>query len=641
MVDTPDPAPGPDSIAGPDSIVGQVIDGRYRVRARLARGGMATVYEATDLRLDRVIALKVMHRHLADDPDFVARFQREARAAARLTHPHVVSVYDQGSADGVVYLVMEYVPSRTLRELLRQFGPLSAEQALVILEPVLEGLAAAHAAGFVHRDVKPENVLVSDDGRVKVADFGLARAVSTSNASITQGMIIGTVAYLSPEQVERGDADGRSDVYGAGILLFEMVTGRTPYTGDNPLSVAYQHVNSTVPPPSTVHPGLPPEIDALVSASTQRDPSMRYQSASEFLADVRRARTLLPPPRPLNQTRDTLVVDATTAARMGTSAGADRSSPRTPSAPQSSRYTSPTVLPRRRRRAPLVIALIALAGVVAAALGGWYLTAGRTTPTPDVVGLTADAARAQLQAAGLQVALGPEAFSEDVAAGFVMATDPPAGAGVRIGAPVTLMLSRGPERVSVPDLAERTPAQATEELTGAGLGIGATTRSYDARVPAGQVIGTTPPAGDPVRPGAVIDIVVSKGPRPVDLPDVVGRKAGKAEDTLGSLGLQVEIKSRFADDVPKGEVISMDPPAGTTVPEGSTATLVTSKGPPPVTVPDLIDMPKGKAISALKKLGLVPRVLEGAATPLDRVYSQEPSGGTEVPKGSTVTIRII
>ena len=408
-----------------DPIVGQVIDGRYRVRARLARGGMATVYEALDLRLDRVVAVKVMHRHLADDPDFVARFQREARAAARLTHPHVVGVYDQGSADGLVYLVMEYVPSRTLRDVLRMFGPLSPEQALVILEPVLEGLAAAHAAGFVHRDVKPENVLISDDGRVKVADFGLARAVAVSNASATQGMIIGTVAYLSPEQVERGDADGRSDVYATGILLFEMVTGHTPYSGESPLSVAYQHVNSEVPAPSALQPALPAEIDALVVTATRRDPAVRYQSALDFMSDVRRVRATLPPPRPLTPTADTLVVDATTSARLN--AAAASSSPQRARASRDAgfRPTAPTALPRRRRRrsAPVSVTVLALLAVVAAGLSAWYLVAGRTTPAPDVVGLTGDAARVQLQAAGLLAMQPSEQFIERQSRGRARSVD--------------------------------------------------------------------------------------------------------------------------------------------------------------------------------------------------------------------------
>ena len=302
--------------SGQDALVGSTVDGRYRVLSLLARGGMATVYEALDLRLDRVVALKIMHPHLAHDQAFVSRFQREAKAAARLTHGHVVAVYDQGEDNGLIYLAMEYVPGRTLRDVLRQYGPLTPAQALVFLDPVLEALAAAHAAGFVHRDIKPENVLISDDGRVKVADFGLARAVEANGESVTQGMIIGTVAYLSPEQVERGEADGRSDVYAAGILLFEMITGQVPHAGESPLSVAYQHVNSDVPPPSTIRGDIPPEVDALVVTATRRDASLRYQNAFDFLADVRRVRTSLPPPRPFVDSHDTLVVDVGMASQL-------------------------------------------------------------------------------------------------------------------------------------------------------------------------------------------------------------------------------------------------------------------------------------------------------------------------------------
>ena len=291
-------------------LIGQVIDGRYEVRSLIAKGGMATVYEATDLRLDRTVALKIMHPHLAHDQAFVARFEREAKSAARLTHSHVVAVYDQGADGDTVYLAMELVRGRTLRDILRQYGPLTPEQAMVFLDPVLEALAAAHAAGFVHRDIKPENVLVSDDGRVKVADFGLARALSAGAQSMTQGMIIGTVAYLSPEQVEKGDADGRSDLYAAGILLFEMVTGQVPHEGESPLSVAYQHVNTDVPPPSSVRAGIPVEVDALVVKATRRAAAQRYQTAQEFLADERRVRTTLPPPRPFADSRPTLVVEA-------------------------------------------------------------------------------------------------------------------------------------------------------------------------------------------------------------------------------------------------------------------------------------------------------------------------------------------
>ena len=303
-------------------LVGKVVGSRYEVRALLARGGMATVYEAVDLRLDRLVALKVMHPHLAADPGFVARFEREAKSAARLSHPHVVAVYDQGEADGLVYLAMELVPGRTLRDVIRNYGPLTTEQALVFLEPVVEALAAAHAAGLVHRDIKPENVLISHDGRVKVADFGLARAVATSETNATAGVLIGTVAYLAPEQVERGEADERTDFYAAGICLFEMVTGQVPHGGDSPLSVAYQHVNSDVPAPSSVRSGIPPEADAIVRTATRRDPGQRYRNSQDFLADVRRARASLPAPTPFMDApamNDTLVVglDNPAAASVG------------------------------------------------------------------------------------------------------------------------------------------------------------------------------------------------------------------------------------------------------------------------------------------------------------------------------------
>ncbi|MCX6413745.1 MAG: Stk1 family PASTA domain-containing Ser/Thr kinase, partial [Actinobacteria bacterium] len=438
-----------------EALVGQTIDERYQVLALLARGGMATVYQALDLRLDRVVALKVMHRHLAEDPDFVARFHREAKSAARLTHPHVVAVYDQGTAAGLIYLAMEYVPGRNLRDVIHQFGPLSGEQALVMLEPVLEGLAAAHAAGFVHRDIKPENVLISDDGRVKVADFGLARALSTNNTSATTGLIIGTVAYLSPEQVEHGDADGRSDVYAAGILLYEMVTGDVPHDGDSPLAVAYKHVNSDVPSPSRSRAGIPPEIDALVVTATRRDPKLRYQRAIDFLADVRRVRTTLPPARPFTDSRATLVVDSTAAAgsgrrKNGPPPGQGRK--QAPVPPSRASGPLPVAHPRRRRRLTIT-ALIALT-VAVAAFGGWYLAVGQASfiAAPTVVGLTQSEAEQVLASAGLTITVTDTAFSEDVAAELIVSSDPAPGFDVREGGSVGVVLSRGPERFAVPDV---------------------------------------------------------------------------------------------------------------------------------------------------------------------------------------------
>ena len=637
----------------PERIIGATIDGRYRVISQLARGGMATVYEALDLRLDRIVALKVMHPHLAHDQAFVSRFQREAKAAARLTHGHVVAVYDQGEDDGLVYLAMEYVPGRTLRDVLRQYGPLTPEQALVFLDPVLEALGAAHSAGFVHRDIKPENVLISDDGRVKVADFGLARAMETSGQSVTQGMIIGTVAYLSPEQVEHGEADGRSDVYAAGILLFEMVTGQLPHAGESPLSVAYQHVHSDVPAPSTVRAGLPPDVDALVVTATRRDPSLRYQNAYDFLADIRRVRAALPPPRPFVDAQDTLVVDVGMASALAAGRPAQplAPGPGAPAAPRaaSGAVTRPTAVPGaaaaphyRRSRAPLMVVLLALA-VLGTAVGAWYLAAGpgRSVPVPDVVGLTVAEAEQAVAASELQLAVAEEQYSEDVPADAVISSDPAPGEGLGVDGTVSVVVSLGPERYDVPAVKGLPQAQAADAIVAANLAVGAVTEAFDTRIEAGSVVSASPKAGTSVKPDTPVDLVISKGPEPVPVPDIAGRKIAAARDALGEVGLKADVTQRFSEEVADGRVISVKPKAGTIVDSGSRVDVVVSKGPPPVTVPNLIDMPRARAVTTLRNLGLRVNVVEGDFSPLNRVISQDPAPGTSIPKGSTVTIRII
>ena len=634
---------------GQTGLVGTVVAGRYEVLSLLARGGMATVYEATDLRLDRIVALKVMHPHLAHDQAFVARFQREAKAAAKLTHGHVVAVYDQGDDNGLVYLAMEYVPGRTLRDVLRQYGPLSPEQALVFLDPVLEALTAAHAAGFVHRDIKPENVLISNDGRVKVADFGLARALATDARSVTQGMIIGTVAYLSPEQVERGEADGRSDVYAAGILLFEMITGQVPHAGESPLSVAYQHVNNDVPPPSSLRPEIPADVDALVVTSTRRDPALRYQNAADFLADVRRVRGMLPAPRPFVDSRDTLIVDATMSAQFAAAGGATtpHPGPASPSGQPPASSSPPAGSgdepPRHRRSKAPWIALAVILAVLAAAFAGWYLAAGpgKTVPTPNVVGATVDAATSTLAAQGLSINVTEEQYSETAPAGTIISTSPAGDESIKVDGTVSAVVSKGPERYDVPALKGMTQEEAAAALTAAKLSVGSVTQAYDDKAPSGQVVSVKPKAGSSAKPGTPVDIVISKGPQPVPVPDLVGRKAGPAKNALADGGLRVDVSEKFSESIAKNVVISQKPKAGTIVDSGSKVALVVSKGPPPVTVPNLIDMNKNKAIAALRNLGLKANVVQGAATPLNRVYSQDPKAGAQVPKGSSVTIRVI
>jgi beta-lactam-binding protein with PASTA domain/tRNA A-37 threonylcarbamoyl transferase component Bud32 len=617
--------------AGADGLVGQTLDGRYRVLSRIARGGMATVYEATDSRLDRTVAIKVMHPGLAEDSAFVERFRREARAAARLSHPNVVAVHDQGETSGLPYLVMEYVSGQTLRDVLRDHGPLTPEQALTIIEPVLDALAAAHDAGFIHRDIKPENILISHDGRIKVADFGLARAVTTMSA--TQGVLIGTVAYLSPEHVERGEADARSDVYGAGICLFEMLTGSVPYSAENPLTVAYQHVHGDVPAPSSVVAHIPPAVDTVVMDATRRNPDDRYPDCRAFASEVRQLRSSLPPPLPFSfpqpspaTDQETLVV-SDSADAVGSAGG-----------------TVPVPRRKARRRWPWIIGLLLLLGAIAgAAFGGWYLSIGpgRTVAVPGLIGLDVPAATALAAESDLQAAISAEAFSETVAAGLVIDTDPTPGSEVSPGTQIDLIVSLGPERFDVPELAGLNLEQAEAAIAEAQLALGDVRRSYDDVVSRGLVISSDPAPGTALKADTPVSLVVSRGPRPVDIPDLVGENAADASSRLTNAGLNVVTTEEFSTVYSAGRVISSTPAAGAKVDVGGTITLVVSKGPPPVEVPYLIDLFREDAVALLESRGLVAVIQEGPFTPLNRVIRQSPSAGTFIPQGSSVTITII
>ena len=633
-----DSPPGPIPTAPSDPLIGTLVDGRYQVVARIARGGMATVYEALDTRLDRTVALKMMSAALAEDPDFVTRFRREARAAAQLSHPHVVAVFDQGEAAGLPYLAMEYVPGRTLRDVLRDYGALTPEQALTILDPVLEALIAAHDAGFVHRDIKPENILISDDGRVKVTDFGLARAVSNTTTA-TQGMIIGTVAYLSPEHVEHGDADARSDVYGAGICLFEMVTGQVPFAAESAITVAYQHVNADVPSPSSLRSTVPPDVDALVATATRRDPDLRYPDCRAFLADVRRVRRSLPPPQPLSKdTQDTLIVP------VGMVAGGNPPPPAVTVRPVSASDAAAVPAPRRRRgRGWLVALILLLLAIGGAAFAGWYLAAGpgKQVNVPGILNMDQAEATASLTAVGLRLEVGGEEYSETVAAGLIISADPAPGASAAVDSAVTVVLSRGPERYAVPDVRGQPLEAAKSAITGANLAVGIITEDWDAEVPVGSVVSADPPIGDELRPGSLVDIIVSKGPKPVKLADYAGSPADDVRAELEAAGLVVTSTEEFSTEYAEGLVVSTTPGKGERVPVGSTVALVVSKGPPPVEMPYLIDMKRDDAVFTLQQLGLNVEINEPPFTPLNRVIAQDPAAGTLIPAGSTVTITII
>ncbi len=631
-----------------DPLAGALLDGRYRVQARLARGGMATVYTALDVRLDRVVAVKVMHPALADDEEFVARFIREAHAAARLSHPNVVSVYDQsvyrspGHA-AVVFLVMEYVAGRTLRDLLRERGRLSAVQALGVLEPVLGALAAAHGAGLVHRDVKPENVLLADDGRVKVADFGLARAIEASNLTATAGLLIGTVAYLAPEQVERGTADARADVYAAGILLYELLTGGPPYAGDTPLAVAYRHVHEDVPAPSARVSDVPPALDALVAAATRRDPSTRPADAGVLLTAVRAARRALPTggtdPGSWTAADTTVLRQAPSAPTLVVPRSAGPAAGRT-----GRRGTvtgaSATPPPRRRRRwLARVAVLLVLLAALGAGLEGWWLGSGRYISAPSVTGLARSAAVSRLQAAGLRIRWGQPVFRDDVARGLVAAADPAAGQRVRRGGTVTLGLSNGPLTARVPQLTGVDLGAARAALARLRLGADPGPAEWSDTLPSGRVIRTVPAAGSTVRHDTRVTVVLSRGRQPVPVPDVRNLPVAQATGALRRAGLGVTTSESYDDTVPAGSVVRQSVAGGSTALRGTTVTLAVSRGPQLFAVPKVVGKSVGRARAILTAAGFTVEVRSLPFGP-GEVLAQSLAPGSMQPRGTTVTLSV-
>ena len=632
-----------------DPLVGRVVDGRYAVRSRIARGGMATVYLATDTRLDRDVALKVMHPHLADDEQFVARFHREAKSAASLSHPNVVAVFDQGAQGDTVYLAMEHLPGETLRDLLASSGPLTPREALAVLEPVLDALGTAHHAGLIHRDVKPENVLIGDDGRVKVADFGLARAASGSASGTTQGMLIGTVAYLSPELVLRGVADARSDVYAAGVMLFELLTGRQPFTGEVPIQVAYQHVNSDVPPPSALVPGLDPALDRLVQRATARDADDRPADARDLLAEVRDVRRSLSDEvldlqtaghaEPASVGAGTLAIPRHEHVEPLSVGPADEGgdAAATSGDTREQEWSRPA-----RRRRPILLALLALLVATAVGVAAWWTTAGpgAYTTTPAVVGSTLAEAERALVAAGLEADVG-EQYDDEAPEGQVIDTDPAPGAQIREGGTVEVVVSSGPEFVAVPEVAGTPLEDARAALEELGLTLGEVSEAFSETVEQGAVVSQSVVPGEEIRRSQPVDLVVSKGREPIPVPAVTELPRADAEAALTEAGLEVgEVTSEPSETVAEGTVISQAPPDGTLF-RGDPVALVVSSGPPLVTIPPVQGLQVDDAIAELEAVGLVPEVERVLGGIFGTVHSTEPVEGEQVRKGSTVTVRVV
>ncbi|WP_454048367.1 Stk1 family PASTA domain-containing Ser/Thr kinase [Cellulomonas sp. Marseille-Q8402] len=671
-----------------DPLVGRLVDGRYEVVSRIARGGMATVYLAVDRRLDRDVALKVMHPHLAEGgagADFVARFRREARAAARLTHPGLVGVYDQGVDGDTSYLTMEYVDGVNLRRHLSERGSLTVAETLDVAEQVLDALAAAHRAGLVHRDVKPENVLMASDGRIKVADFGLARAV-TEVTSTTTGTVFGTVAYLAPELVVRGESDARTDVYAAGVLVYEMLTGTQPFTGETPIQIAFQHVNSDVPAPSDAEGAawLPVEVDELVGALASREPDDRPADAGAALALLRRTRAALDPAT-LGRRVDVAPVvslpqatdpeqDDTGASGTGgvsTRSGATRTA--LTGAPGSDGDTTRIDAPGRTVALPIGAVSVSGSGappavrgarrrlwtwltvvvLLLAAIGGgtWWFFAngpGAYTTVPAVSALTEEDAVDLLASEGLDSDTVRE-FDDAVPAGSVVSADPGDGERVRKDGTVTLTVSRGVDLVDVPEgVVGAMQAQAEAALAAADLVPEYVEGDFfDDAAALGQVLAATDEEGTPVEPGARVKrgssvlLTVSDGPAPVTIVSVVGASLDEATRQLESLGLKVAAEEAFDDTVPAGDVISQDPAGGAEGHRTDTVTLQVSKGPETVAMPNLTGKQFTEAAATLEGLGLKAERRNVLGGLFGTVRDQSVAEGTQVPKGTTITLTVV
>jgi serine/threonine protein kinase/beta-lactam-binding protein with PASTA domain len=632
-----------------DPLVGRLLDGRYRIESRIARGGMATVYLALDVRLDRTVALKVMHRSLAEDPAFVRRFIGEAKSVASLSHPNVVHVFDQGTDTDVVYLSMEYVPGKTLRDTLRDRGRLPAREALEIMIPVLAALGAAHQAGMVHRDVKPENVLLTDDGRVKVVDFGLARAIEATNQTRT-GVMIGTIGYMSPEQVMTGGADVRSDVYAAGIMLFELVTGQQPYDGETPMSVAYRHVHDTVPPPSSVVPEVPPLIDTLVTHATARAPDDRPADATAMLVAAVDAHRMLPrtttPPAHMRTSQAHSMPYSAPGSRTGT---APHSMPQ--AAPNHTLIQPREEVPARRAgfRPNWFLVALAVVMVVAVALTGWYFSQVTYVPVPNLVGKDLAVAEKLAAGSGFKVKTAAGQYDEKIAEGLVLRTDPAWNVEVERGAVLTMVPSLGPKRVLVPNVEGMSEPEARTAVAKVGLDVNRVSRLANQEVERGKVIRTSPEVGEKVKEGSKVNIYISAG---LVMPDVAGMPKDEAANYLQTQGFNVQV-NEVDDDAEPCTVIAQAPKAKSEVDKGAQAMITVArcqtdfwdwfKGDNEARddqefqlVPSVVGKNTNDARNELRGLGFKVQVRKLSNDGVVRF--QRPAGNSERPPGATVVL---
>jgi serine/threonine-protein kinase len=589
---------------------GTVVDGRYRIHRRIGSGGMADVYLAEDSQLGREVAIKMLHRRFSRDREFVERFRREASAAAGLQHPNVVAVFDRGEFDGTYYIAMEYLPGKTLKEVIREEAPLDQLRAIDMAIQILQAAAFAHRRGVIHRDFKPHNVMVGPDGRLKVTDFGIARAGASEMTET--GSIMGTAQYLSPEQAQGQRVGTASDLYSIGVILYEMLAGRVPFAGDSAVSIALKHVSEQPGRLRDLRPDVHPRLEQAVGRALLKDPAQRYASADEFIGALQEARRSL---------------------ISGDNGAGGTSSWMPPVAPPRDEDDA------RGARWPFVVLVLLLIALVAgAALWHPWNSATRQTTVPSVVGATAQRAVVTLKNAGLKVTR--HSVPSQAKKGRVVSQDPPAGKRVDEGSAVNLAVSSGPPDELVPSVVNLSADQAVQELSAAGFKVTSDTTDSTS-IKKGLAVRTSPAEGTPAPRGSRVRLFISNGPPQIAVPSVVGQQKADARNQLESAGFSVSVQREFSDKAPKDEVTRQSPTAGTLVDKGSPVTITVSKGPQQVAVPDVSGQDVKAARAALRAAGFkVKTVKQPTVGGTNTVTSQTPAGGTKAPKGSEVTITV-
>ena len=639
-------------------LTGELIDGRYQLIRQMASGGMATIYEGLDTRLDRKVAVKVMHPHLAQDEQFVERFIREAKASAALSHPNIVSVQDQGwnqNGTPAVFLVMELVEGHTLREYLNEQGALSVASGIAFLLPVLSALAAAHKLGIVHRDIKPDNILISKEGRIKIADFGLAKGpLLGTTMTAESSVVLGSVSYLSPEQVQRGIADARSDVYSAAITAFEIFTGEKPYAGEEPIQIAYMHVNERVPLMSTKRSGIPPELDQLIFRATNSDPDARPRDASEFHQSLTLIAQALDP----NQKQLSLELDIPIAPMRPASKKPNRrerariekektvalkrenteENSKTNAKENTAQVRKRKKISKRVRRNRYIAAGLA----IALGIFGWYALVGPGSKVvvPSIVGATQEEALGVLSPLGLTLVISEKRFDEEISEGQIIESDPAGGGKVDAGGQVKAVISKGAERYLIPSLVGLTPEAAVNLLAKSPIKVGDLTEVFNDKTPKGFVISSSPDAGEKVKRDSIVDLLISKGIETIDVTSYVGKSADQALNELTDSGFDVSTVDQFSENVLAGAVISQVPSGGAPLAKGTKITLTISKGSQYVFIPNVFSLTEAKARAALTDLELKVVVKKIGVKKVKAVTNISPKVGTKVKRGSTVTITV-